>query len=100
MAVSGERSSRRSTRPGRRRRLVSTSLWSVEGGLVGRITQLRRARRVVVVIAFATTLSALPPGSASAGTYFVYSCSDYGNGAPTFAALTGGTNWTTPNECP
>ena len=36
---------------------------------------------------------------AQAGTYYVYSCSSYGNAAPAFTALTGGTNWELPNDC-
>jgi len=38
-------------------------------------------------------------GTAIAGSYYVYSCSDFNNNAPAFTSVTGGTNWTTPNEC-
>ena len=47
----------------------------------------------------AALIGAAAPEPAAAGSYYVYSCSDYGNSAPSFAAMTGGSNWNTPNEC-
>jgi len=37
--------------------------------------------------------------TASAGDYYVYSCSQYNNAAPAFSKLTGGSNWNLSNEC-
>jgi len=34
-----------------------------------------------------------------AGSYYVYACSAYGNAAPAFSELTGGSNWNLSNEC-
>jgi hypothetical protein len=34
-----------------------------------------------------------------ADVYWINSCSGYGNTAPVFQAVTGGTNWTNPDEC-
>jgi hypothetical protein len=55
---------------------------------------------VAVAVCAAVAAMSIMSGSAVAGTYYVYSCSDYGNSAPAFTALTGGSNWDTPNECP
>src|SRR5947209_909638 len=58
-----------------------------------------RLRHTVVGLAATVGGVAFMCGIATAGTYFVYSCSNYGNGAPAFTAMTGGSNWNTPNEC-
>jgi len=56
--------------------------------------------RIAVAATVVTLVAAALPANSVAGTYYVYSCSDYGNSAPSFSAKTGGTNWNTPNECP
>lgn len=36
---------------------------------------------------------------AEAGTYYIYSCSSYGNSAPAFTQIAGGANWDLADEC-
>ncbi len=55
--------------------------------------------RLATAALAAVVITVVACGTASAGTYYVYSCSSYGNGAPAFTSLTGGTNWNLANEC-
>lgn len=63
------------------------------------LIRARLLQRIGVAVACTAPVCALPAATAVAGTYYVYSCSAYGNSAPSFTALTGGSNWNTPNEC-
>jgi hypothetical protein len=58
-------------------------------------TVLRR----LLVLATGAVAVCVAAGQARAGTYYVYSCSSYGNTAPAFGSVTGGLNWNLPNEC-
>jgi hypothetical protein len=62
----------------------------MRAGILPRI----RAAAVGAIVVYGATAAI-----AMGGTYPVYSCSDYSKGAPAFTALTGGTQWSTPNQC-
>ena len=56
-------------------------------------------RRAVVAFVAGPLVLFIAAQGARAGTYYVYSCSSYGNAAPAFTAVTGGSSWNLPNEC-
>ena len=60
---------------------------------------MKRTSRICLIFSAVAVLALALAGSATAGDYYVYSCSTYGNTAPAFAGARTAAHMNTADDC-